>query len=132
MEKSPFMEIELLLDLDIRKLSETEEALEILQQQWRLANEPTNGDGLVRILKRTMDACQQKGIRYPRVFLLRKGQRLRKKFKPRMYSSSERVKFTAPSHPNVPQEWIAAAAEDFEKKFDERMKRPTESFAAIQ
>jgi len=111
------MEIEILLDLDLKRLTLYDEALAILENEYKLAGAPKDTAGLTAILARTLDRCDRCGIRWPRIFLARKGQLIRGEFRPRDPSAtSAGLKFTTPTHPKIPQEWIDAAVEEERKK----------------
>jgi hypothetical protein len=116
--------IELLLDLDKKFLSENNEAMEILRREFYLENEPSGANGLVRVLKLAMDTCTRLGIRYPRVFLLRKGQLSRGEFQPRVLaiSAASTARYFVASHPKVPREWTENAAEEFNRTLNAKRK----------
>jgi hypothetical protein len=76
------MNIEIILKLDLGKLSDYADALDSLRTAWLELHGPTDKAGLLKVLKRAMDSCNQKNIQYPRVFLLRKGQLARGEFQP--------------------------------------------------
>jgi hypothetical protein len=76
------MTIELILELDLHKLTDYAGAVDTLRTAWIELHRPTDKAGLLKVLKKTMDSCNKKNIHYPRVFLLRKGQLTRGEFKP--------------------------------------------------
>jgi len=110
-----------------------DEAMEILQTTWVEQNRPTAADELIRTLGVTMDRCQRRGIIWPRIFLKRKGELQRGEFNPRTeirtLPNPDSVRFTAPSHPKIPQEWIdqaiAQSVADFEGHSRERAPKGT-------
>jgi hypothetical protein len=107
------MRLETLLELDLRKMRNSDAALEVLRQTWRGQDCPTEGKKLARTLGLAMDKCERRGLDWPKGFLMRKGQLERGEFQPRSemrsLSNADSIVFTAPTHPKIPQEWIQQA-----------------------
>ena len=107
------MRLETLLELDVRKMRNSGEALEILKDTWRKQNYSTEDGKLARTLGLAMDECERRGLDWPKIFLKRKGQLERGEFhvRPEIRSvpNPASIVFTAPSHPKIPQEWIQQA-----------------------
>lgn len=99
------MPIANVLDLN-RKLIREEEALAILEEVWEEQGRPEARDGLLRVLKTTLDRCQLRNVAYPRIFLRRKGELARNEFSPRSETILPRVRYSGGSHPTIPQGWI--------------------------
>lgn len=110
------MTIEMLLGLKLDMMRDTNEALAVLEEAWKGENQPTESQGVIRVLKITLDRCNLRGIVYPRIFLRRKGELQRGEFQPRGEVSSvvdpASVKFTASSHPKIPTDWMRQAVEE--------------------
>lgn len=125
------MTIELILDLKPALLTCYDDAFAIFLEVWKEQKQPTEAPALVTVLAKTMDRCNKKGIIYPRVFLLRKGQLLRGEFKPRQEMRSmvdpAKIRFASVSHPAIPQEWIDNSTLEWEKSMrDEHERRRRE------
>ncbi len=109
------MTIEMLLDLRIDMMGEAEAALVVLREAWEERKRPTERQGLIEVLRMTLDRCKRRSVTYPRGFLMRKGQLQRGEFQPRQEIRSlvdpAAVQYTAEGHQKIPQEWIRQAVE---------------------
>jgi hypothetical protein len=127
-EENPPVEtnnIETVLDIDLQALTDNDaQAVAALDRLWAEHGRPTESKALIHVIGKTLDYAKLHGIHYPRIFLKRKGQLTRGEFKPDIYEPGKSIKFGKPvAHPAVPKEWVAAATEDFERKFrNERQK----------
>ena len=98
-------------------------ALEVLEHCWETAGRPEDEKELLPVLKRVLDCCVRQGVTYPRIFLKRKGELTRGEFKLRKelttsFTDPAAVRFTAGSHPKIPQAWIENGIEQSKKDFE--------------
>ena len=112
--------IENLLKIDLQLLGEGDgPALVILEDAWEAELRSTQPEKLIRVLKATLDRCKLRGITYPRIFLRRKGELTRGEFQPSVpITPGAPIKFAAPQHSKIPDEWFRQATEEFNCKLN--------------
>jgi hypothetical protein len=107
------MTIERLLELRTSMMGDAHEAVAVLQKSWEEQDKPAETEGLIRVLKMTLDRCVRSEVVYPRIFLRRLGELRRGEFQPQKELKSvidpASMKFTVPTHPKIPAEWIEQA-----------------------
>ena len=112
--------IESILKIDLQLLGEGNgPALLILEDAWEAEGRSTQPEKLIRVLKTTLDRCKLRGITYPRIFLRRKGELTRGEFQPSVpITPGAPIKFAAPQHSKIPDEWLRQATEEFNCKLN--------------
>src|SRR5215469_18870555 len=86
-------------------------ALDYCEKRYKEAGEPTERWQLINFLEQMLHELRDRGG-YPKVLLLRKKELQRQTYtipqQPRELQPAI-MKYTAPSHPKIPQEWIEQA-----------------------